>query len=52
MRDAIKAVGDEQHVEFAFVTVSHEHPFARSTCQPPANGPPWGRKASMRRIAD
>jgi hypothetical protein len=27
MRDAVNAVGHEQHVEFAFVTVSHEHPF-------------------------
>ena len=27
MRDAVNAVGQEQHVEFAFVTVSHEHPF-------------------------
>jgi len=28
MSDAIQTVGEEQHVEFAFVTVSHEHPFA------------------------
>jgi hypothetical protein len=28
MRDAIAAVGDDQHIEFAFVTVSHDHPFA------------------------
>ena len=27
MRDAVHAVGDQQHVEFAFVTVSHDHPF-------------------------
>jgi hypothetical protein len=28
MRDAVRAAGRDQHVEFAFVTVSHEHPFA------------------------
>jgi hypothetical protein len=28
MRDAVHAVGGLQHVEFAFVTVSHDHPFA------------------------
>jgi hypothetical protein len=28
MRDAVQAVGKEQHIEFAFVTVSHDHPFA------------------------
>ena len=28
MRDAIKAASEEQRIEFAFVTVSHEHPFA------------------------
>jgi hypothetical protein len=27
MRDAVQAAGDEQQVEFAFVTVSHDHPF-------------------------
>jgi len=35
MRDAVHAVGDQQHVEFAFVTVSHDHPFALlDTAQP------------------
>jgi len=28
MRDAVHAAGQGQHIEFAFVTVSHEHPFA------------------------
>lgn len=28
IRDAVQAVGKDQHVEFAFVTVSHDHPFA------------------------
>lgn len=28
IRDAVQAVGKGQHIEFAFVTVSHEHPFA------------------------
>jgi hypothetical protein len=28
MRDAVHAAGSGQHIEFAFVTVSHEHPFA------------------------
>jgi hypothetical protein len=27
IRDAVLAVGKDQHVEFAFLTVSHEHPF-------------------------
>ena len=27
MSDAVQAVGKEQNVEFAFVTVSHDHPF-------------------------
>jgi len=28
MRQAVQAVGKDQHIEFAFVTVSHDHPFA------------------------
>jgi hypothetical protein len=52
MRDAIKAVGDEQHVEFALSPCRMSIRSPCSTCQPPANGPPRGRKASMRRIAD
>lgn len=27
IRDAVQAVGKDQHVEFAFVTVSHDHPY-------------------------
>lgn len=27
MREAVQAVGKDQHIEFAFVTVSHDHPF-------------------------
>ena len=27
MRDAVRAAGKGQHIEFAFLTVSHEHPF-------------------------
>jgi Piwi domain len=44
MRDAVMAAGDEQHIEFAFVTVSHEHPFA--LFDPSARGKPTpkGRK--------
>ena len=35
MREAIQAVGHDQHLEFAFVTVSHDHPFALfDTAQP------------------
>jgi hypothetical protein len=28
MHEAVQAVGKDQHIEFAFVTVSHDHPFA------------------------
>ena len=28
MHKAVQAVGKDQHIEFAFVTVSHDHPFA------------------------
>lgn len=28
MEDVVRTIGKEQHVEFAFLTVSHEHPFA------------------------
>lgn len=28
MREAVAAIGDEQHAELAFLTISHEHPFA------------------------
>lgn len=44
IRDAIKAVGDEQHVEFAFVTVSHEHPFALFDLSAPGKKTAKGQK--------
>ncbi|MGI8809954.1 MAG: argonaute/piwi family protein [Acidimicrobiales bacterium] len=35
MHEAVQAVGKDQHIEFAFVTVSHDHPFALfDTAQP------------------
>jgi hypothetical protein len=44
MRDAVKAVGAEQHIEFAFVTVSHDHPFALFDPSAPGKPTPKGQK--------
>jgi len=46
MRDAVQAVGKEQHVEFAFVTVSHEHPFALFDTSQPGKQTPKGPKGA------
>jgi hypothetical protein len=44
MRDAVKAAGEEQHIEFAFVTVSHDHPFTLFDPAAPGKQTPKGRK--------
>jgi len=47
MREAVNAVGKDQHVEFAFVTVSHDHPF--QVFDPSEQGKPvkGGRKGVL-----
>jgi hypothetical protein len=47
MREAVEAVGGEQHVEFAFVTVSHEHPFALFDTAQPGKIAYGGRKGEL-----
>jgi hypothetical protein len=44
MRDAVRAAGRDQHVEFAFVTVSHEHPFALFDTAQVGRQTPRGKK--------
>jgi hypothetical protein len=44
MRDAVKAAGEEQHIEFAFVTVSHDHPFTLFDPSAPGKPTPKGQK--------
>lgn len=44
MRDAVDAVGEDLHVEFAFLTVSHDHPFALFDTSQPGKATPKGRK--------
>ena len=44
MRDAVQAVGHEQHIEFAFVTVSHDHPLALCDTSQPGRETPRGTK--------
>jgi hypothetical protein len=44
MRDAVAAVGKDLHVEFAFLTVSHDHPFALFDTSQPGRQTPKGRK--------
>ena len=47
MRDAVHAVGDQQHVEFAFVTVSHDHPFALFDTAQSGRRTPRGIKGAL-----
>ena len=46
MRDAVNAAGNQQHVEFAFVTVSHDHPFALLDTAQPGKKTPKGIKGA------
>jgi len=47
MREAVRAVGKEQHVEFAFLTVSHDHPFALFDTSQPGKETTKGRKGEF-----
>lgn len=47
MREAVEAAGGAQHVEFAFVTVSHEHPFALFDTAQPGKIAYGGRKGEL-----
>jgi hypothetical protein len=47
MREAVRAVGKEQHVEFAFLTVSHDHPFALFDTSQPGKETAKGRKGEF-----
>lgn len=47
MGEAVKAVGEAQHVEVAFLTVSHEHPFALFDTSQPGKETSKGRKGEF-----
>jgi hypothetical protein len=47
MRDAVQAVGKDQHIEFAFVTVSHDHPFALCDTAQQGRQSPKGTKGEF-----
>lgn len=47
MRDAVQAVGKDQHIEFAFLTVSHDHPFTLFDTSQPGRQSPRGTKGEF-----
>lgn len=47
MTEAVKAIGAEQHVEFAFLTVSHDHPFMVFDTSQPGKQTAKGRKGEF-----
>lgn len=47
MEDAVRTIGNEQHVEFAFLTVSHDHPFALFDTSQPGRETRKGRKGEF-----
>jgi argonaute-like protein implicated in RNA metabolism and viral defense len=47
MSDAVRAVGRKQHVECAFLTVSHDHPFTLFDTSQPGKETAKGRKGQL-----